>query len=75
MSREMLAELARVWENLDGDPTCRAVVVTGAGGAFCAGGDVKAMNEANQAGTGRAAEGADIDGRVASTIAHHLIDN
>ncbi len=41
MSREMLAELADLWETLDADPGCRAIVVTGAGErAFCAGADI-----------------------------------
>ncbi len=41
MSRQMLAELADVWQTLDTDNTCRAVVVTGAGErAFTAGADV-----------------------------------
>ena len=41
MSRRMLAELADIWQELDADPNCRAVVVTGAGDrAFTAGADV-----------------------------------
>ncbi len=41
MSRDMLADLAEVWENLERDTTCRAVVLTGAGDrAFSAGADV-----------------------------------
>src|SRR3989475_52295 len=35
------------------DPEMRAIVITGAGKGFCAGGDVKAMQDANQAGRAR----------------------
>jgi 2-(1,2-epoxy-1,2-dihydrophenyl)acetyl-CoA isomerase len=35
------------------DPEVRAIVITGAGKGFCAGGDVKAMQEANAAGRAR----------------------
>ncbi len=41
MSRAMLAELADLWDRLDADPACRAIIVTGAGPkAFCAGADI-----------------------------------
>ena len=41
MSRQMLGELAELWGRLDRDPTCRAIVITGAGDvAFCAGADI-----------------------------------
>lgn len=41
MSREMLAELAGLWDRLADDDTCRAIVVTGAGEkGFCAGADI-----------------------------------
>jgi len=41
MSREMIAELADLWEQLDTDQNCRCIVLTGAGDrAFCAGADI-----------------------------------
>src|SRR2546423_14274300 len=39
------------------DPDVRVIVITGAGKGFCAGGDVKAMQDANQAGRGPAPAG------------------
>src|SRR5947207_9537420 len=41
MNRAMLADLAALWDRLDGDAACRCVVLTGAGEkAFSAGADI-----------------------------------
>lgn len=41
MSREMLAELADIWDRLDADDHCRCIVLTGVGEkGFCAGADI-----------------------------------
>jgi enoyl-CoA hydratase len=43
LSSEMMAILRQAWDEVDTDPEIRACVLTGAGGAFCAGADLKAM--------------------------------
>jgi 2-(1,2-epoxy-1,2-dihydrophenyl)acetyl-CoA isomerase len=43
LSRAMLEALARVLGDVEADDAVACVVLTGAGGAFCAGGDVKDM--------------------------------
>jgi len=50
LSVEMRPELIEVLEALQLDETCRAIVLTGAGGAFCAGGDIAAMRSDDPAG-------------------------
>lgn len=45
LSRPMLSAMAGLLEQAEVDPDVRVVVLTGAGSAFCAGGDVKAMVE------------------------------
>lgn len=63
LSSQMLAALARVLERLDGADDVGALVITGSGPAFCAGGDVKAFSEAGGEGGGAA----EVDpGRVAA---------
>jgi enoyl-CoA hydratase len=41
---EMLVRLAEAWDLIDDDPEIRVAVLTGAGGVFCAGADLKALN-------------------------------
>ncbi len=50
MNPEMLDTMFRVGQRAAEDPAIRAVVVTGAGRAFSAGGDVKGMAERNSSG-------------------------
>jgi enoyl-CoA hydratase len=37
-------EVARIWRELGADPEVRAIVLTGAGNAFCAGGDLQLLD-------------------------------
>ena len=47
------------------DSEIRVVMITGDGGAFCAGGDVKGMNDANQSGQARDGQPDSYDDRIA----------
>ena len=46
LSPEMLVGMADAWDRIDSDDNIRCAVLTGAGGVFCAGADLKAMNSA-----------------------------
>ena len=43
LSGPMMALMRQAWDQVDTDPGIRVCVLTGAGGAFCAGADLKAM--------------------------------
>ena len=58
-SNPMLQGLANALQEVEHASDVGCVVLTGAGGAFCAGGDVKAMAEANSDGGGDGGQGVD----------------
>jgi enoyl-CoA hydratase len=43
LSGPMMALMREAWDQVDSDPGIRVCILTGAGGAFCAGADLKAM--------------------------------
>src|SRR5947208_12928025 len=43
LSGPMMELMRQAWDTVDSDPDIRVCVLTGAGGAFCAGADLKAM--------------------------------
>jgi Enoyl-CoA hydratase/isomerase len=43
LSGPMMAPMRSAWDQVDSDPGIRVCVLTGAGGAFCAGADLEAM--------------------------------
>jgi enoyl-CoA hydratase len=47
LSGPMMALLGQAWDQVDSDPEIRVCVLTGAGGAFCAGADLKAMTRSH----------------------------
>jgi enoyl-CoA hydratase len=47
LSGPMMALMRQAWDQVDNDPGIRVCVLTGAGGAFCAGADLKAMTSSH----------------------------
>ena len=44
LSGEMMDTMREAWDRVNNDPAIRVAILTGAGGAFCAGADLKAMS-------------------------------
>jgi enoyl-CoA hydratase/carnithine racemase len=59
LSGPMLAIMKDAWDQVDSDPEIRVCILTGAGGAFCAGADLKAMT-ANHPGDSFSGGGMDM---------------
>ncbi|WP_372440600.1 crotonase/enoyl-CoA hydratase family protein [Nocardia acididurans] len=49
LTGEMLAIMVDAWDQVDNDPEIRSCILTGAGGAFCAGADLKNMSKSSPA--------------------------
>ncbi len=56
LSGPMMALMRQAWDQVDSDPGIRVCVLTGAGGAFCAGADLKAMSRAHPGEPSRAGD-------------------
>jgi 2-(1,2-epoxy-1,2-dihydrophenyl)acetyl-CoA isomerase len=63
MSGAMLSAMSAALAAFETDPEVACIVLTGAGGAFCAGGDVKGMADGTGGGS-TAAAGSDLDSRI-----------
>jgi enoyl-CoA hydratase len=59
LSPEMMRGMSRAWDEANADPDVRAVILTGAGGSFCAGADLQAMSESAPGDAFAAGRGAD----------------
>jgi enoyl-CoA hydratase len=53
LSGPMLAGMTAAWNQVDADPEIRVCILTGAGGAFCAGADLKAMTTSHPGDSAR----------------------
>ena len=64
MSGPMMAAMTEALPRLAADKAVRCVVLTGAGGAFCAGGDVKGFASEAKPGDAKPSGGFDLEGRA-----------
>src|SRR6202044_2347587 len=56
LSGPMMALMRQAWDQVDDHPDIRVCILTGAGGAFCAGADLKAMTRSHPGDAFKAGE-------------------
>lgn len=70
---EMLARLWDAWRMIDEDPTIRCAILTGAGGDFCAGADLKMMHGSQEDNPWHAKYKADPDLHWKALLRHYTL--
>lgn len=61
LSASMMQAMSEAWDEINRDPEIRVAVLTGAGGSFCAGADLQAMNQSPPGDAFEAADGRSSD--------------
>ena len=61
LSPEMMRSMGEAWDEANANPDVRVVILTGAGGAFCAGADLQAMSDSAPGDAFAAADNGDGD--------------
>jgi 2-(1,2-epoxy-1,2-dihydrophenyl)acetyl-CoA isomerase len=74
LSGAMLTAMGRILAQVEVDDDVGCVVLTGAGGAFCAGGDVKGMADRGKADSAKGAAGGSRKVSVDAVIHHQRLD-
>lgn len=59
LSAEMMQIMSEAWDEVNSNPDIRVAILTGAGGHFCAGADLKAMTQRHPGDAGMQSEGGD----------------
>ena len=67
-------ELEQIWIDVRADRDVNAIILTGAGRAFCAGGDVKGMADGSLSGQGARGKGRGR-GPITASNGRRLVDN